>query len=93
MTDQEFKDSCIKEVEEDIKKNKYPCTIVRVSDVAQTRCEWCERTTRTVYISVRATGSREFTKGHNNNGQYSIHEDTNFGSQCEWFVCGQCPDS
>lgn len=93
-TDEEFKEWAVKQVEQDIKKNKYPCFINRVSEVSLGGCEWCDNKSRVIFISVgKNKGAPDFTKGHCNSGQYSIHEDPSFHSQSDWFVCGKCPDS
>jgi hypothetical protein len=93
MTDKEFKNSSIQKVEKSIKDEKYPCEISRVSKITTLGCEWCENRSRVVFIGVSATGTKDFTRGHCNNGQYSIFEDSNFRPQSEWFVCGKCEES
>lgn len=93
-TDEDFKNWAIKLVEKDIKKGNYPCIISRVSKVHQGGCEWCDNTTRRIFIGVsKKPKAKDFTKGHCNNGQYTIHEDKSFRSQSEWFVCGKCKNS
>jgi hypothetical protein len=92
-TDGAFRAWAIKQVQDEINREHYPCKISRISEVSQGSCEWCSNTTRVVYISLIKTGSRDFTRGHPNNGQYSIHEDPSFRAQCEWFVCGKCSHS
>ncbi len=92
-SDEEFRDWAIKQVEKDIRKNKYPCVVGHISKVYVGGCEWCDNTTRRIHISVNPTSSAQFTRGHCNSGQYTIHEDPNFTSQSEWFVCGTCVNS
>jgi hypothetical protein len=93
-TDEEFKNWAIEQVENNIIVNNYPCHISHVSEVATGGCEWCDNTTRVIGISVQQNlNAPLFTKGHNNSGHYTIHEDPDFHAQSEWFVCGKCPDS
>jgi hypothetical protein len=93
-TDEEFKQYAIKLVEKDIKEGKYPCIISSVSKVHEGGCEWCSNTTRRIFIGVsKKPKAADFTKGHCNSGQYSIHEDPSFRPQSDWFVCGKCKDS
>ena len=93
ITNDQFKESAIKEVELDIKKNKYPCKINYVSKVFNMQCEWCNNSSRVIHIGVCQTKKDEFTRGHCNNGLYTIFEDKSFHCQAEWFVCGKCENS
>lgn len=55
--------------------------IIRISEENTVPCEWCDKTTRAVYIGYNTE------HGHM---QGVCFEDENFHLQNEWCVCGTC---
>ena len=81
-----FKEEAIKRVKNYLSKNELEVEITRISNVYDTRCEWCENETNVIHIGL----SRD---KHGIAGQMTIFEDPSFHLQSEWWVCGKCENS
>ena len=93
MTDTRFRNKAIQKTKENLKKNKTKAKILRVSEVKQSICEWCNNKTRSVTIEFTPTSHKQFDGGFCCYGTMVIFEDKSFHSQAEWFVCGKCENS